>query len=113
MSAEQIINYLKERKEKLENLHQIVNKNNIVSKNSSKRNLDKAIIFSQVSFVSFYSLFFLKIVLFNHYPRFNIAKKFFSLWFYQMTIDPLTLGAGYSGSLLYSHYEDFKSKKNS
>lgn len=58
-----------------------------------KRNINFVISSSQTLFVCSYSFVFLKLVLFNHYRKFNPLIKFSLFSFYCLTIEPLTLAS--------------------
>lgn len=60
-----------------------------------QRSLEKHITFAQLGFVFVYTGLMLKLCFFNHYRKYNKFFKCSFLLVYQITIDPLTLLAGY------------------
>lgn len=58
-----------------------------------KSNLNLVTSFSQNLFVCSYSLLFMKLIIFNHYRKFNLLTKFSLLTFYCLTIEPMTLAS--------------------
>ena len=58
-----------------------------------KRNIDFVVAGSQNAFICSYSFLFVKLILFNHYKRFNIPTKFVLLSFYCFTVEPFALAS--------------------
>lgn len=50
------------------------------------------------------TLIFAKLVIFNHYPRFNLPIKFMLTFGYSIILDPLTIFSGYYA---HQHFTTF------
>lgn len=89
-----ILNYLKQLNETIERAQTTLKKEEN-PQNKTLRTLERTIYFTQFWFVLGYTGLMLKLALFNHYRRYNKTIKFSIVWLYQVSIDPLTIFAGY------------------
>lgn len=62
-------------------------------------------LFAEMSMGLCSTLFFTKLIVLNHYPRFNAPIKLLCLYIYTATLDPLVVGAGYYLTRKHEHNE--------
>lgn len=84
-----LINYLEKNSENYKKLIEH-SKNNFILQNR----INRIMFIPQFGFAFLYSTFFLKLILFNHYNKYNKTIKILLAIFYQNTIDLLTFVAG-------------------
>jgi len=94
-----MLNYLKDLNEIITNA-EIILKTKENPQSKTLRALEKTIYFAQYGFVFGYTGIMLKLAFFNHYRRYNRLLKFSIVWLYQISIDPLTIFAGYMALVL-------------
>ena len=89
-----ILNYLKQFNENISKAQETLKKEEN-PRSQTLRTLERTIYFTQFGFVLGFTGLMLKFALFNHYRRYNKTLKFSIVWLYQISIDPLTIFAGY------------------
>lgn len=72
-------------------------------KSRFQRKIERIIYFSQFAFVFGYTGLMLKLAFFNHYRKYNKILKFSIVFLYQITIDPMTIFAGYIAIMFRTH----------
>ena len=100
---DQIAKFLKEVNQNFAKIHETLKKEDN-PKAEIRRKIEKSLYLSQWAFVMGYTGLILKLALFNHYRRYNKTLKFSIVLLYQISIDPLTILAGYTSVGLASQF---------
>jgi hypothetical protein len=85
-----------------------MNNNNLNEDVVDERNIKRKLLLAENAAILASTLIFSKLIIFNHYRKYNVPVKLFMIYMYTATIDPLVVFAGYCTHKLITKNKNIK-----